>query len=462
MNDIHSLAPDFPHGRERSSSVGSSSPHSRSPSPQRSSGRHGWTLGLVSHTPHRRSYSGASASAAPESNSNTSMSTSIQERVFQRMLQSVLPSDFALQEEDGSTPGAKDPRPDTRERPPFSLTTMSQNFRRFNSRIGIVFIFQHRVLRLLSWKTPSHTLSLALIYTFVCLDPYLIFALPATAALLFLMVPSFITRHPPAPNSVYTASGPAIAPPPEVRAVSEISKDFFRNLRDLQNTMDDFTVMHDKTIALIGPPTNFSDEKLSSGIFLILFFTSIALFISAHLLPWRLIFLVLGWTGLAFANPSLQRFVLDTHDEHLAPKEKHVALMADSWIHRDITLSTTPETREVEVFELQRRTPSGEYEPWLFSNSPYEPLSPARIAEERPKGTRFFEDVRVPPGWEWVEGKWTLDLGSTTWVAERCVVGVEVEEEGERWVFDHEHEGVHGEWRRRRWVRTVRRKYMTE
>jgi len=390
------------------------------------------------------------------------MSSTVQERIFQRLLTSVLPNDHDL---DGESSGAmKDPRPDTTERPAFSLTTMSHNFRRFNSRIGIVFIFQHRLLRLLQWKSPSHTLSLCLIYTFVCLDPYLLFALVPTVVLLFLMVPSFIARHPPAPNCVYTASGPAIAPPPEVRAVSEISKDFFRNLRDLQNTMDDFSLMHDKIVALIGPPTNFSDEKLSSGVFLALFFSSIALFVSARFLPLRLMFLVLGWTAVAFAHPTLQQIVLETHEAHFALKQKQAAEAADSWIHRDITLATTPEIHEVEIFELQRRTSSGEYEPWMFTPVPYEPLSPARIAEERPKGSRFFEDVRPPPGWEWCEGMWTLDLGSTMWVAERCIVGVEVEEEGERWVFDQERgeDGKLGEWRRRRWVRTVRRKYLTE
>lgn len=404
----------------------------------------------------------SSTDIANDGSGSGSLSSSIQERLFQRLLTSVLPNDHSL---DGDSSGSvKDPRPDTAERPAFSLTTMSHNFRRFNSRVGIVFIFQHRLLRLLQWKTPSHTLSLCLIYTFVCLDPYLIFALPPAVILLFLMVPSFVARHPPVPNSVYTASGPAIAPPSEVRAVSEISKDFFRNLRDLQNTMDDFTLMHDKTIALIGPPTNFADEKLSSGVFLALFFSSIALFISAHLLPLRLIFLVLGWTFMALAHPALQRVVIETHAAHLAPKERRAAEAADSWVHADITLSTVPETREVEIFELQHRTTSGEYEPWMFTPAPYEPLSPARIAEERPKGSRFFEDVRPPIGWEWCEGKWTLDLGSTTWVAERCIVGVEVEEEGERWVFDQEREvvGGLGEWRRRRWVRTVKRKYLTE
>ena len=64
-------------------------------------------------------------------------------------------------------------------------------------------------------------------------------------------------------------------------------------------------------------------------------------------------------------------------------------------------------------------------QPHLFTPSPYDPLSPARIAGDRPKGTRFFEDVLPPEGWEWHSKKWELDLEAGEWVSERLVVGVE-------------------------------------
>jgi len=114
------------------------------------------------------------------------------------------------------------------------------------------------------------------------------------------------------------------------------------------------------------------------------------------------------------------------------------------------------------------------------------------MAGKRAVGTRFFEDVRAPKGWEWSEKKWALDLWSREWVEERIITGVEVETEGERWVYDIRYEGDNdvvgvmdspktsskgkagvsweegedgnsmgrrGEWRRRRWVRMVKRKY---
>ena len=253
--------------------------------------------------------------------------------------------------------------------------------------------------------------------------------------------------------------------------------------------MADFTEAHDQLIATIGPPTNFSDEKISSGIYHFLLLNCLILFISSYLIPWNLVFLLSGWFIISLLHPKVQQYLLSSSDSEFANREKRKAIdRFKTWVDRDIILDELPEVREVEIFELQRHYSAGsEWEPWIYSASPYEPLSPQRIAGHRPRGTRFFEDVKSPGGWEFKDSKWTLDLGSRTWVSERCVNGVEVEEEKERWVYDwiegrqeHDSEGEEGreweegheggreevskargrrgEWRRRRWVRAVVRK----
>lgn len=242
---------------------------------------------------------------------------------------------------------------------------------------------------------------------------------------------------------------------------------------DLQNTMADFSEAHDQIIATIGPPTNFSNEKISSGVYQLLFVICITLFIGAYLIPWNLVFLMWGWMTISLFHPAVQNWIMSSSDSELVEREKKKAVdRFTKWVERDIVIDETPEVREVEAFELQRRSNTGwEWEPWMYSTSPYEPLSPARIAGQRPKGTRFFEDVKPPLGWEYMDKKWTLDLGSKEWVNERCVNGVEVDEEKERWVYDRVEElesddetgkkvlvQKKGEWRRRRWVRTVVRK----
>lgn len=412
-----------------------------------------------------------------------------------RLLQQVIPTD---DDSVSDAPLRDDERASSfSQRPNFNITTMSYNFRRFNARIGVVFKFQARVVRLLSWQRASHTLSFLLVYTFVCLDPYLICVLPIAILLLGVFIPGFVARHPAPPKGTlsseqrigYSARGPPLAPAATVKPVKELSKDFFRNMRDLQNCMDDFSVAHDKVVSMMLPVTNFSDEPLSSALFLFLSLAGIIMTIAAHLLPWNFIFLMVGWAAVGMGHPTISRLLVETHKEHLQPQEERAKTWLDEWITNDVILDSSPETREVEIFELQKMSTAGEWEPWLFSPSPYDPLSQPRIAGERPKGTRFFEDVLSPEGWEWSEKKWALDLWSREWVEERIITGVEVETEGERWVYDiyderEERTGVvditekakvkavslpsweegedgsgrRGDWRRRRWVRLVKRR----
>jgi hypothetical protein len=291
-----------------------------------------------------------------------------------------------------------------------------------------------------------------------------------------------------------------LAPPPKIKPAPELSKDFFRNMRDLQNCMDDYSKVHDEILSRVAPLTNFEDEALSSTLFTTMFLLSLLLFVSAQLLPWRFIALSAGWIAICTNHPTIQD-LLSSPDNvaRLEQETEASASKARAFINSDIILDPAPSKREVEIFELQHREPYSlnpddkedrEWEPWVFTPSPFDPLSPGRIAGDRPKGTRFFEDVTPPRGYKWSDKKWTLDLLSREWVEERCIAGVEVEVEGERWVSDilydegepeaemlrsptkkgkekksapvvtwEEGNGRHrlGEWRRRRWVRLVER-----
>ncbi|KAH0827659.1 hypothetical protein AYO21_07807 [Fonsecaea monophora] len=391
---------------------------------------------------------------------------SLQDRLFAKVFQQVLPTDDG-QDDLPSTPTTV-PSSSNVSRPAFSLPLMTYNFRRFNARIGIVFVFQNRLIRLFTWRTPTHTLSFLATYSFVCLDPYLLVVVPLAIALFYIMIPAFTSRHPPPPTPAFAHgsstnltteyhqayTGPALAPAAVIKPAPETSKDFFRNMGDLQNTMADFSNVHDWLVDNVAPATNFSDEKFSSQLFLYLIILTTLSFITSHLLPWRLIFLALGWAVIGSSHPRAQAWLMKMQKQ--AEIETTLALNDPNLKHQkyihgiplpatphaiksafttfsEITLSTTPETREVEIFELQHRplanaASSGnaaEWQPHLFTPSPYDPLSPARIAGDRPRGTRFFEDVEPPEGWEWASKKWELDLEAGEWVNERLVVGVE-------------------------------------
>ena len=186
----------------------------------------------------------------------------------------------------------------------------------FFDRIGIVFLFQTRVERLLSWKQTSHTVSFLFIYSFICLDPHLLVIIPFAVLLFFVMVPAFLARHPPPPSTstssitpYYSYEGPALAPAKTIKPASETSKDFFRNMRDLQNCMADYSDVHDATVSAFAPLTNFSNEKLSSTVFLTCMLMAALLFLTAHLLPWRLILLVGGNAAILSMHPSFSQYV---------------------------------------------------------------------------------------------------------------------------------------------------------
>ena len=237
----------------------------------------------------------------------------------------MLPQDFV---DEASTPQTKDRRSRQYvQRPNFSLPQMSSNFRRFNARIGVAFVAQNRAIRLFTWRQPTQTLSFLAVYTFVCVNPTLLAVLPLACCLFFIMVPAFLARHPPPPahlpTDLYPLGGPPLGAARTVRPAPELSKDFFRNMRDLQNAMEDFSRGHDAVVSFITPLTNFSNESLSSMLYIILLCTSVMLFISAHLLPWRFIFLALGYTLTILGHPSVQDLLATPENEHLLSEKEH-------------------------------------------------------------------------------------------------------------------------------------------
>jgi hypothetical protein len=369
---------------------------------------------------------------------------------------------------------------------------MSSNFRRFNARIGVAFVFQSTVDDLLSWQKPTQTASFLAIYTFTCIEPTMLAIMPLAMTLYFVMFPSFIARQPPA--DLYPLTGPPLAPPAKIKPAPELSKDFFRNMRDIQNSMDDFSRLHDLIIATAAPLTNFSDERLSSALFIALFTACMLLFLTTHLFPWRALFVLAGYAVVLPGHPAVQtlldaalpRAAAVVRDDLLP--DGAAAALEPSRLRRlaeaDVVLGPERERREVEIFELQcrrardtsdsassgrdeetpprgKRKGAAENAGWrhaMFAPAPHTPLSPARIAGQRPRGARAFEDVGAPRGWAWADKKWALDLLAERWVAERCITGVDVEVEGGRWVVDGEAARDDGrEWRRRRWVRVVER-----
>ncbi|KAF1823492.1 uncharacterized protein K489DRAFT_304546, partial [Dissoconium aciculare CBS 342.82] len=459
--------------------------------------------------------------------------TSIQDRLLTQVMSQILPAmpiDEGDEGDDDESPAnpslggnKKKVQPSTDGsggRPEFNLATMAVNFRLFNARIGVVFVFQDMMIRLFTWHHPTHTLSFLAAHTLLCLQPHLIPVIPPLACFLFaIMLPNFVSRHPTPTNDPRMGpsfAGPATAPATRIKPAPEVSRDFWHNMRDLQNSMRDFSAGHDAAATAITPLVNFGDERLSSSLFIAGLTLGAAALLGTWVVPYHLVALVGGWAAVLSAHPEVQKALqtsnaFDGLQGHL---DTGLARLR-AWIDADISLDAAPEARQVEIFELQKFQPgSATWEAWLFCATPWDPHSPERrvapapgsgggggvvadTSSRRPKGTAFFEEVLPPAGWTWAEKKWALDLFSREWVEQRLIADVAVEEAGERWVYDLAAEdpseaaktaslldslrkgaGVSGEnrmaqrrdfgsvvgperfgmWRRRRWTRLVERR----
>lgn len=447
----------------------------------------------------------ASRDGSTESTSRLTM----QDRLLNKLMTQILP-DMPLDEEEEEEEEVADPTTGKNVkklkahsgRPELNMRAMATNFRLFNARIGVVFVFQDAAIQLFSWKHPTHTLSFLAVYTLICLQPHLIPVVPLAIGLFGMLIPNFLARHPVPVNDPRIGpsfAGPPTAPATRIKPAPEVSRDFWRNMRDLQNSMGDFAMLHDAASTAITPLVNFGDERLSSTIFVGMFVISAVALLGTWLVPYQLVALIGGWALVLSTHPEVQRVLMTTQNLNtLSQQIEAVNTALRIWVDADITLDAPPETRQVEIFELQKHHASSRtWESWLFSPTPFDPLSAERQAANgpsRPKGTQFFDEVAPPAGWTWSEKRWSLDLFSREWVEQRLITLVEVETEGERWVYDlapetpsfldtlpgassppqsaerqrknvprsgwEESSGqvVHGEWRRRRWTRLVQRK----
>ncbi len=111
----------------------------------------------------------------------------IQEQLIASLLSSLIPSSV---EDDRAHKWQSKYGPD--ESQPLSLPTLTQNFRKFSSRIGIVFFLQNRVTSIYLWEYPNETLGYGMIWSLLCLQPHLLILSPFLIAIFCLLVPSFL------------------------------------------------------------------------------------------------------------------------------------------------------------------------------------------------------------------------------------------------------------------------------
>ncbi|WVR04549.1 hypothetical protein IAU60_001556 [Kwoniella sp. DSM 27419] len=83
--------------------------------------------------------------------------------------------------------GASAPRELSTQREGLSLPLVSNNFRRFVTRVGPVFWLQDRMEEVLFWRKPIWTMAWMMTWTFVCFQPRVLLLLPSSVLILILL-----------------------------------------------------------------------------------------------------------------------------------------------------------------------------------------------------------------------------------------------------------------------------------
>ncbi|WVQ97954.1 hypothetical protein IAU59_005074 [Kwoniella sp. CBS 9459] len=155
--------------------------------------------GLPSFPPASSSAS-AGISSSNSSNSNASMSKkgsgismSLSTNVSDLLLSSLLPPNLPKLPSSASTSGYGDkkghgvPRELSSQREGLSLPLVSNNFRRFVTRVGPIFWLQDRIEEILFWRKPLWTWAWMMTWTFICFQPRTLLLLPSLILILILL-----------------------------------------------------------------------------------------------------------------------------------------------------------------------------------------------------------------------------------------------------------------------------------
>jgi Integral peroxisomal membrane peroxin len=329
----------------------------------------------------------------------------------------------------------------------------------FHFRVGVIFVVQNKIADVLTWRNPIETISAMTIFSLVTLDPRLLLSLPFFILVFALLIPGYETRHPPPPNAISSAPAavvqaysPASQPG---KPAAELSRGFFMNMRDIQNSMDDFSDLYDAIRKWVLDVTTFKDEPLSSTVLAFSFLASVALLLLIQFLPIRYFILIAGNALILFCHPAIKRWVVTNY---ITPQRiERLKKEIDEFVKDDYIAPPKPTDilTEVEIFEsrrLQPPRPPNHFPDW--SPSRYSTFPP-----QQANTTDKLSAVDPPPGYIFAPEFWMIDFDTEKWPRERAQMdesGYWIAEQDE---FDQEEEGwvvyEAGGWKVRRMTRGV-------
>ncbi|CCE61580.1 hypothetical protein TPHA_0A05050 [Tetrapisispora phaffii CBS 4417] len=372
---------------------------------------------------------------------------------------------------------------------PISATTLGSNFGKLGSNLTTLFDLQESIIRLITWRAPSATITLLILLTFFINYPLLTLLIPLFNLLFRNMIPSYLHRHPsnlkkypikiiygrsliedvttggpsnawhpksdfgkndlPSSSSEATYDSPNIINDRTSQVSvqnSNSSVEIVANLRDLQNVTSSLVKLNEELEKFFYGLAGFKDESQSTLLFFICFislFASLGLFYNIN---WPMFLITTIWTFMIAIHPKIKPLLIN-FIKIMLNKKKNNNTKNRRFKHL-VILDEQPEEQYVEIFEIYKKgITSYQWNLCVFSNQIYDPDDTVRKLEDPPHGVPTLEDITPPRTWTFDENSnWEIDKDAAGWI-----------KENELTLFANNDFAMDEEYKRRRWVRKVLR-----
>ncbi|GAV52656.1 hypothetical protein ZYGR_0AG06470 [Zygosaccharomyces rouxii] len=326
-----------------------------------------------------------------------------------------------------------------------SATKLTQNLKDLTAKLGGIFEAQDSIVRLLTWRNPSGTVTMLILLTMISFNPMCFIIFPLLYIMYAMMVPGYMRRH-PLRRTLYPirrANGKSLLrelangsmfvnsrPPPHSvdlrKTGSEQGRDenvnngaeFVANIRDFQNATTSLLSVLSSLERFRYGTAGFKDERSSTLIFLSYFVGFCTLGFISPFINWSLVISFALWFGMLVTHPRILPRIKKLVNTNPVRRGKRTIEDSEKY---DVILDEPPEVRFVEVFELYEQgiTPK-HWDFFKISHQVFDSSDVYRKLQKPPPGVDDLSEVLPPKTWSFDENsQWEVDYDVNKWSFER-------------------------------------------
>lgn len=412
----------------------------------------------------KESSSSSSSSSIKQEKSDASIETILEndsfldlfmERLLSRIITDKLPEREHLTEEADSSK--------ERHVQLVSPSVLASNLGKMSKQLNGIFEFQDSFIRLLTWKTPSRTILTLLIISLILFHPLYLLLLPLLYIAYGIITPSYTEKHnlrntnyhlkkqygKSLLETIFSGGKPATSvsnsfmdqlndPIDDLNLTdwedSDSGLKLITNIRDFQNMTTNLLNLTNSISKFIYETASFKDEKRTTILFLQCILGYISFKIFSTWVNWPLFFSCLIWLLFLSLNPKWRpkfKYVLKLIKNFLSTKSYTLSTKNQENNIDKIIIDTTPQVKEIEVFEIYRKgLIPGEWKFFLYSSNVFDYNDEYRRAQKPPPGVKNLDELYPPKTWQFdTNSKWEIDENVQEWAYCRGLLNLKIDKE---------------------------------